>query len=195
MIDRITIVLNDGKYLMLDFSEQNIASRTIEIFKRVTLKYNFSELTNEVNLFSVNINRFEIYCGSDIITSYFCKKKLFKLLNRKIKKKEKIGFLIYYSDNTIISPEVKYLIQKVNKDRKIDKNIYVTDCGYCSTELYKYEKEGGFVGYNAFPENVVQNEDIFLNYLKNENFINDEKWLISLVGKQSVINNNENTNE
>lgn len=181
VIDKIIIVFHNGNYIELDFSNEDFSLRTIDIFKRLTLNYNFSESTQDIDIdLMFNVNRFEIYCGDDII-KISRDKKFFGILNNNIKKNKIITFLNFRIGDIIVSQKVKYLIQIFKNDGNIDRNIYVTSDGLADKPIFKYEGEKGFVGYINFSEDIVKNIDTFGKYLKDNFFTNDEKFFIKRI--------------
>lgn len=181
VIDKIVVVLKNGDQLQLDYSKQDINLRTIEMFKRINLEYKFSDFMGNKSLFLFdNINRFEIICGPDVIMSYYQNKKLFGIINRKIKKNKIIGFSSYLDEETIISTHVKYLIKLFNDRTQSYEKIYVTDYGFANKTLY-YKDGDKIIPCNAFEEKYIRDVDIFYNYLKDNFFNNNEKWSLSLL--------------
>lgn len=183
VIDKVIIVLNNGNQLILNYSNQDINLRTIEMLKSINLEYKFSDfMVNETLFLFDNIARFEIFCGSDLIISYYKNKKIFGIINKKIKKNKIIGFSNYMDEKTIISTNVKYLIRLFNDKTQNYEKIYITDSGFANKTLYSKE----LVSYNFFEKKYICDINTFYNYLKYNFFNNNEKWSLSLIGRYSI---------
>lgn len=179
-LQKIYIILKNGLSLEYDLEKEN--KEFILLLARKSIKIDIKYSNTDINFTYNDIDRIEAKTTSDKLICYRGKYKLVKYICNKffhvyIKEKGVIPFFSYKYGNIVLSPCVKYVISLYNQDNTFDKNIFVTNKGFCDKYI-NIVKNGQLQYINAFPKEIVINLNKFQNYLKDEFFDKNQKWLV-----------------
>lgn len=194
VIDKVNVFVTQERFFTIDLNELDFEKRTLEPFKQLVIKEQWTEMRDfQIESILTGI-KFEIFCGAKVVSikyssflqrikrskllyKYFAKKSILKIQNEIVLSKRAF-------ENTVISSQVKFAIHLFNLDGALERTILVIRSGFMSDNIILNDQKHGKVAYNALPPEEITTTEKLINYLDSELFKSSiHKFLVQEIGK------------